>query len=305
MNLSDIKFNYYPSKVWIQEPLGTITLEQFLSSIRSPKPEIKEVFNKISEAASKGDLKTKDNLKQNNLFYVTPSVQTNGKGRKLEDITEINPIMICEFDKIDYAEGLKRVLFDKMSCILAAYTSPSKKGTKIIVRIPKVKTVEEYKEYYCGLAFYLSQIEGFDIANFNIILPHFITWDENMLSRSWEDTTEWKIRGSKVNAFKEYEGDYIVPENISPEDKQKVIDKITFLINRIEDNAHTQIVANCSLLGGYVGAGYIELEEAEDLVHSLIEENSYMQKNIRGYSKTASQMIRRGMLSPIELKNGY
>lgn len=301
--MSNITFQYYPSKIWIQEPLGTVDLYTFLDSIKSPKEHIKKVFLEIQECAKNGDLKRKDWLKQNSLFYVTPSVLTNGYGRKLEDIVSYNPIMVVEFDKINFAEELKVYLFNKMTCIVAAYISPSGSGVKFIVRIPKPNSVEEYKEYFCGLAYYLSQIKGFDIANFNIILPHFITWDENILIRKWEDTTEWTIRGSKIYGYKEFEGEFEPLEDVTEEDKTEIIERIdrTFIKIEREQTAHRILVGLSLWCGGISSAGYLDLKELEDYIHYKIDESHYCQKGKRNYKKTVTDMLIKGSKSPIEL----
>lgn len=303
----NISFQYYPSKVWIQEPLGTVDLYTFLNSIKSPKENIKQTFLEIQEASEKNDLKRKDWLKQNKLFYVTPSVVTNGLGRKLEDIVDYNPIMIVEFDKISFAEELKHYLFNKMPCIVAGYKSPSGLGVKFVVRIPKPTSTEVYKEYFCGMAYYLSQIAGFDIANFNIILPHFITWDEDILIREWKDTTEWKIRGGKINSFKEFVGEFEPLEDISEDDKTEIFNVIdnTFLKIEREQTAHRILLGLALWCGGLSGAGYMSLEEFQDYINYKLDESHYCQKGLRGYKKTISDMLQRGLLSPIKFdKNG-
>jgi len=302
--MSDIIFQYYPSKVWIQEPLGTVDLYTFLESIKNPKPQIKETFLEIQKATESGDLKRKDWLKQNRLFYVTPSVFTNGYGRKIDDIVSYNPIMVVEFDKISFAEELKNYLFNKMSCIVAGYVSPSGKGSKFVVRIPKPNSLEEYKEYFCGIAYYLSQITGFDIANFNVILPHFITWDENILIRKWEDTVPWTIRGAKINSFKEYEGEFEPLEAVSQEDKNEIFNVIdnTFLKIEREQTAHRILLGLSLWCGGLSGAGYFSIEEFQDYLFYKVDESHYCQKGSRGYKKTITDMLYKGSKSPLKFE---
>lgn len=302
-----ITFQYYPSKVWIQEPLGTVDLYTFLNSIKSPKENIKQTFLDIQKATENGDLKRKDFLKQNKLYYVTPSVITNGYGRKIEDIIEYNPIMIVEFDKITFAEELKQYLFNKMSCIVAAYKSPSGRGSKFVVRIPKPKSLEEYKEYFCGMAYYLSQISGFDASNFNAILPHFITWDENILIRDWEKTTEWDIRGGKINSFKEFVGEFEHLEDVSQDDKDEIFNVIdnTFLKIEREQTAHRTLLGLSLWCGGLAGAGYLTVDELQDYLHYKVDECHYCQKGKNGYKKTTTDFLHKGTNSPLKLeKNG-
>lgn len=299
--LDDISFQFFPARIYEAKPLGTLTLRQFIESHKEPKESTVEVIEQIKTAAKNNDLKLKDSLKQNNLYSFVPSVILDGNGRSYSNIVGYNPIMLCEFDKIDNAPELKQRLFSNLKSVIAAWISPSGRGLKLLIRIPKPTSIENYKEYYCGLAYYLSRYEGFDGVNFNVCLPLFLSYDRDILIR--EDAEEWTIRGGKLNSFKPYEGTFEAPEEISEEDNQKVISKITFLIGRIQDNAHTQLLSIATLLGGWCGASCISLEDAEDLICSLIEENDYMRKNVKGYCKTAKEMIRRGIMAPIEMSD--
>ena len=297
--IDSVSFQFFPAKIWEAQPLGELTLRQFLEVHKTPKQSTVDIIEQIKIAAKNGDLKLKDSLKQNNLYSFIPSVKLDGGGRGLINIVDYNPVMLVEFDKIDHAKELKERLFNNLKSVIAAWISPSGRGLKVLVRIRKPKSVEEYKEYFCGLAYYLSQYEGFDGVNYNIVLPTFLSYDREILIR--EDAEEWTQRGGKINSFKVYEGDFEVPEDIDDEYTQKVINKVTFLINRIEDNGHTQLLSISTLLGGWVGFKLISLEKADALICDLIQSNNYLSKNIKGYCKTAREMIRRGALSPIPM----
>lgn len=299
--LDDISFQYFGARIYEATPIGNLTLRQFFDVHREPKESTVNVIEQIKIAAKNNDLKLKDNLKQNNLYSFVPSVILDGAGRAYSNIVDYNPIVLCEFDKIDHAKELKERLFNNLKSVIASWISPSGRGLKVMVRIPKPTSIENYKEYYCGLAYYMSKYDGFDGVNFNISLPLFLSYDRDILVR--EDAEEWTQRGGKLNSFKPYEGTFEAPEEISEEDNKKVIDKITFLIGRIHDNAHTQLLSIATLLGGWCGASCISLDDAEDLICGLIEKNEYMRKNIKGYSKTAKEMIRRGVLSPIHMED--
>ena len=298
--LQDIKFPYFPSKINTVKPLGSVTLEQFIMSHKYPKPEIQGVFDQIAVAAEEGNIALKDKLKQENLYYFTPSVWLEN-GRSYDDIEYFNPLMVAEFDKIDFAGELKEYIFEKVDSCVCAYLSPSRKGVKFLFRIPVVQSVDEYKEYFCGLGYYMDQIEGFDPANFNCSLPLFLSHDKDLLYR--EDQKEWLVKGEKVNAFKKGSPeDFVELEDVTEEDVEKIKSIIDYTVDKIEDGAHPQIVSLATAMGGYVGAGYCEFSELEGYLHDAISGNAYMQKNVNGYQKTASEMMRRGMSSPLYLK---
>lgn len=297
--LDEINFQFFPAKIWEARPLGTLSLRKFLDVHRNPQESTVEVIEQIKTAAKNNDLKLKDSLKQNNLYSFVPSVILDGNGRGISNITGYNPIMLCEFDKIDNALELKERLFNNLKSVIAAWISPSGRGLKLLIKIPKPKSVEHYKEYYHGLAYYLSQYQGFDGVNTNIVLPLFLSYDRDILVR--EDAEDWARRGGKINAFKVFEGDYEVPEEIDEETAEKIINKITFLVNQIDDNAHPRIRNISTVFGGLCAQYGFNLDEADSLICDLISDNSYMQKNVRGYCKTAQEFLRKGFLSPLEL----
>ncbi|HSE99947.1 MAG TPA: BT4734/BF3469 family protein [Nitrososphaeraceae archaeon] len=297
--LDTVSFQFFSANIYDAIPRGTLTLRQFLDVHKNPKESTIEVIEQIKIAAKNNDLKLKDSLKQNNLYSFIPSVILNGEGRRLIDIVDFNPVMLVEFDKIDNSLELKERLFNNLKSVIAAWISPSGRGLKLLIRIPKPTSVENYKEYYCGLAFYLSQYDGFDGVNFNIVLPLFLSYDKEILIR--EDAEEWTQRGGKINAFQIYEGEFEVPEYIEDNIKHKITDKITFLVNQIDDNAHPRIRNIATIFGGFCSQYGFNIDEADDLICDLIAENEYMKKNPRGYCKTAKEFLRKGFLSPIEL----
>ena len=297
--IDSVSFQFFPARIWEAQPLGELTLRQFLDVHKTPKQSTVDVIEQIKIAAKNGDLKLKDSLKQNNLYSFIPSVKLDGGGRGLINIVDYNPVMLVEFDKIDHAKELKERLFNNLKSVIAAWISPSGRGLKVLVRIRKPRSVEEYKEYFCGLAYYLSQYEGFDGVNYNIVLPTFLSYDREILIR--EDAEEWVQRGGKINSFKVYEGDFEVPEDIEEDIKDKIIDKITFLVNQIDDNAHPRIRNIATIFGGFCSQYGFNIDEADDLICTLINDNNYMQKNPRGYCKTAKEFLRKGFLSPIEI----
>lgn len=298
-----ISFPYFPSKVNAVKPIGVCSLSSFLKSHKNPKPEIISVFKQIEDAIKNKDERKKTELKQKHLFYFTPSV--NLQYRNYDNIDSFNPLMVAEYDKIgeSVAKRLKKAIFERFDSCICAYLSPSRNGCKFLFKIPVVHSVEEYKEYFCGLAYYLSQIKGFDGININPTQPLFISMDKNILIRTNPST--WKTRGFKINSFKLFEGEVETIKNVSTKDREEIKRNITKAIKQIEDNAHPKVVATATSFGGFCAAGYFSLEEAENFLHKLIEENEYMKKGTNGYKKTASEMLKRGASSPLYLKKHF
>lgn len=299
-NYTQLTFPYFQKGIETVVPSGNIRLDQFIEAVKNPKPKMKQAFLDIQAAAEKGDLKLKDKLKQENLFFTTPSVKLNY--RNYASIEEFLPFAVFEYDKILYAEELKKYVFRRFKSCIFAFLSPSKTGCKFIFYIETPTSVKDYKELYFGLAHELDKFKGFDISNERCVLPLFNSWDENALFRG--DAVKSTKRGFKTNAFDiDKPIDFEIPEDVDPKVEEKVLKKIDFLIDKIQDNAHPQLVGVCFLIGGWAGANFIGEEIAYDAMNEAIERNGYMSKNTSGYLTTGRQMFLKGVGQPAEFKD--
>lgn len=294
-----IEFPYYPAHVNSKKPLGTVTLEEFINANKNPNEHIKNIFNQIAAAEIAGNTKLKAELKQNNLFYFTPCVRTDNEGRGYVNVTGFNGIAVLDFDHIDNAEDFKQFVFDTYKFVICAFLSPSKKGVKFLVKIPKVDTVGEFKEYYFGLALEFEQYNGFDGTGQNCVLPLFLSWDPDLLQRNYADT--WTKRGKKINAFLPSDYAPVVIESTG-DDKEHVKRIIMSIVDKIVSNGHPQIRSAAVTLGGYIATGYIDKNEGVNFINQLIQNNSYLKKGVSGYQKTAATAIDKGMLSQLFLE---
>jgi hypothetical protein len=304
--LDNIQFQYYPGQVNITTPLGYTNLRNFIRSHKSPKPKMVEVFNNIAAAEASGDMELKSNLKKNNLYYFNPCVILDGKNRSYANILRFTGLMVVDIDHIEDAEVLRDLLFERFKFIAVAYVSPSKKGLKLLIRIPIVKTVDEFKSYFHGLCHYFCRYIGFDDTAQNPVLPLFISMDKGLRYR--EDATVWKIRGYKENAFKVSTDENFEPiKDASEEDKKIALNIIKKIIKRADDDqvGHSNVRTAGLVAGGYAAYGYLTAEEAENALNNYIEGSEYLSKNLNGYLKTANEMFNRGLSSPLEIeKNG-
>ena len=300
--MKKIKFPYYHGNVKNTIPLGEVTLEQFIKGNKNPKPKIKEVFKQIEEATATGNLKLKSELKQNNLVFFTPSVKTDGKGRSYSNIIGWNNIIVLDFDGLskEMAVELKQHLFNDFKSCICSWISPSGYGVKALMKSIPFNSVEEFKSVGAGLGTIFEWYSGFDSSSItNPILPLFLSWDPDMLVRDFEEAEEFKLRGFKETLFEPFEGEVPDSSSFSEEEINKVVETIKFYINRIDGNAHPQIL-NYSTLSGSLSTYY-----GIDLLPTLeqaIKENAYMSKDTAGYIRTARQMYNRGQNNPQPLK---
>ena len=298
--MQNIQFQYYPAKVNIPEPLGMVTLYEFLKANQNPNQKTKDVFRRIAEAEEKGDLKEKATLKQENLYYFTPCVVSNGLGRKYSDIVKFTGLLVLDFDHIEYANEFKYFIFNQFNCIIAGWLSPSKKGVKFLVKIPVVSSTDEFKSYFYGIAIEMEKYKGFDGSGQNCILPLFLSYDQDLLFR--QNPEFWLKKGKKINEFVA-SNTAVVKIEVGEGDAAKIKKIIISLVDKIIDNGHPQIRASAVTLGGYVASGYIDQYEAESFINSLIQNNSYLRKGVAGYCKTAKTAIQTGMKSQLFLKD--
>lgn len=296
--LKSIEFQYYPARVESKKPLGWIDLEYFCNAIREPRDDIKRVFNEIAQCEITGDMDTKATLKQENLFYFTPCIKSDGLGRSYSNIESWNGIAVLDFDHIENATSFKQFIFEKYKSVICGFLSPSKKGVKFLVRIPEVSSIDEFKQYFYGLGLKLDRYKGWDGSGQNCILPLFLSWDPDILIR--EEPHIWQLKGKKADFFSTKET-IAVDIVTTDEDKKIILNNIQTAFQGISSNGHPQMRAACISLGGYVAGGYLSEAEAISFVFQLIESNGYLSKGIPGYKKTAQAAIKKGQEKLLKL----
>jgi len=294
--MNKTSFQYYPAHINSNKPLGFITFEQFVTAQSRPKQKFIDVFNRIAEAELRCNNKLKSELKQNNLYYFTPCVHVN-EWRRYVNVTKFTGLMVVDFDHIDNAKEFKKYLFETYPFFIYCYLSPSKKGVKGIVKIPVSNNIDEFKSYYFGLQDEMQQYEGYDSSPQNAVLPLFQSIDTEVLFRS--DAKTWAIKGRNPKGIKDDPAKQYSRPITDDIKKERVIKAIETSINKIVDNGHPQLRSACIAVGGYVSAGRIGYYEAENIVFDLIESNTYLQKGVPGYKKTARWAINEGTKHPI------
>ena len=300
MSYLDLKFQWFNKGIKTIKPSGFITLKQLIDTIRSPKPDMIQTFKLIEEAGVRGDKAEKDRLKTEKLFFTTPSAIFDPI-RNYESIKEFLPIAIFEYDDIEYAEDLRDYIFEKRKDCIFAFSSPSKTGCKFIFLLGKTpESIEEYKELWLGIAYDLDKFKNLDMSNLRLTQPLFNSYDPDAKFR--EDAVGSVVRGFKTNSFQPFSGEMVVAEDVSEEDKEECFNTISFLIDRIVDCAHNQILSSSFLGGGLVAFYGIDQDEMWNLIEDRIRDNDYMKKGTNNYLKTAHTMFYKGLQFPKELQ---
>lgn len=307
-----MKFQYYSGNIKKATPLGFITLEQFLYKHSNPTDDLIDVFNQIEEASANGNKKLKAELKMRSLYSFTISAIFNGS-RRYDNIVEFTGLAQLDFDGLDeeVAVRLRDYLFEHYRYFVCTYLSPSRKGVKAIIKIPKISMengieagIKEYKEYYNAIEEEFEGIHGYDPAPKNLALPLFISYDLFMRARPFEDAKEWDIKKSSKEAFNQ---DFPLPRKpykklkSNNKNELRAVRTIRIAIDSIVDSpGHYQLRSACLILGTRVGAGYLSMSMAEEEVEHLILNNRYLSKGIKGYVQTGFWALQSGAITPKE-----
>lgn len=287
-----MKFNYYSNNVKSSQPLGVITLSQFVRAIKQPKAQVKEALLNVKKSK---DEKEKAYYKQH-LYYFTPSVIVNGR-RRYKDIVAFTGIAPLDFDKLSsesLANQFKNYIFNEYPFIITAFKSSSGLGVRALVAIPQVNTIGDYKAFYKGIEQEFNQYIGFDTAPKNAVLPLFISYDPDILYR--QDYTTF-------NTYIAEEAHQVDEIHKLPDTNEDIKRLMQNIINKIHDNGHPQLRSAARLLGGFVANDYITQTEAEELIIALIHNNAYLSSGLpkKPYLQTAMQSIKHGKLNPVTL----
>lgn len=285
------RFQYYNGNIRRPEPLGFVSLDRFIEANRSPKSNLLPIFEELSTATGE----RKSQLKAS-LNYFTPCVVVDG-GRKYDNIVSFTGLAVLDFDKIDNAELFRDVLFDNYKELICVYCSPSKRGVKALISIPIVKTVDEFKSYFWGIADEMLSYIGLDQTSQNPVLPLFLSYDPDIRYRS--DYTTWTVKGTR-EVFNPIRTEPIQVE-ITSDKMRRAISNFTKSIEKINSEGHPQLRSACIACGGYVASGYLSMNEAIQLAYNLIEANSYLQKDIKTYKKTAEWALNQGTFKQLIL----
>ena len=298
--MNNIKFQYYHNEIKSSEYQDYITLDNFID-MHTNDISNEKVFNDIFKYSLEKNEEKRKELKSK-LMHFTPAVNVS-KHRRLIDVICFTGIAVLDFDKLksfDYANDFKIHLFQEFKEIICCYLSPSRLGVKALIKIPVCENIFEFKEYYHGISYIMQRYNGFDGSPQNAVLPLFQSYDSELLYRDFNDAKTWFRKGIKKSTLIEKKP---MPLNFNPNnnDEKYIFNKIEKMFKNITDNGHPQVLSASTLLGGYVGAGYINLNEAISFANNCIENNSYLSKGLSGYKKTSNQCINHGISKPIYL----
>lgn len=293
MSLNDHIHSVLTGNIKDSRPVKLHRLGHTLKDIKEPDEQTMRLIDMIQSETDEGK---RARLKWKLKAY-TPAIVCN-EYRRYENISSFSGLLPLDFDKLpdkQYAIEFKQLLFETYPYIYATWLSASGKGVRAFVHIPIVQTPDQYKAHYRAIKRVMGIYTGFDMAPQNAVLPLFQSYDPNLLYRK-EAELFTKTYNEPIPPPRP-----AVPIQCDDEQTQHVVNIVTSAINKINDNGHPQLRAIAYALGGYIGAGYIDLMEAVSLINELIETNGYLRHKSSVYKQTAQTMLSKGQSQPLYL----
>lgn len=295
----DTLFSYYSGNIYKSKCIGHVSLEYFIKAHKYPNKNTLDLLKKIKDAANNNDKELKNKLKEQ-LYSFTPSVFINkGNNRLYQNINNFTGFVQIDFDNFDnsnMANEFKHFIFNQYEFIVCSYLSPSSLGVKSIGFINTPNDVNEFKEYHNAIELELNNYDNYDAVTKNAVLPLFLSYDKDILVR--QNPQKWGVKFEKIIDYVELKNEPKYKVNKNKNLFEKTVRIFKTKIGNINDNGHPQLRSSCLILGSRVSAGYIDYIDAVNLAEYCIINNTYLQKNIKGYIKTANWAIDEGMLNP-------
>jgi hypothetical protein len=293
--MKNIYFNYYNSDIKQVKPMGLVSLDKFINSVKNPKPKMIEILEKIEFYSKIKDETNRAKYKQM-LYFFTPSIICDYRNYK--GIKQFTGLATLDFDKLEsyeYAQELKEHLFNEFDFIICAWLSSSKLGVRCLVHIPAASSVDEFKQYYGSLIQDFGIYNGFDTAPKNCVLPLFYSRDSNILFREKYSLYDKKFIPEPVAPKTQ-------PIRIYKNKKVEVIKKMVHTaLSKVNNYGHPPLRAISYAVGGYVASDYLTVDEAIDILSDAIDGNSYLSQKASIYKTTAKTMINKGQSEPLIL----
>jgi hypothetical protein len=199
-------------------------------------------------------------------------------------LIESSGLMTIDIDKVD-TEVVKNKFANK-PWLFAMFTSPSGKGVKLLVRIPKVKTDKEYKDYYSGFE---AQYPEIDRSGKDISRACFFSYDPNIYIN--QQAKEWTAKKSPEVTFsrltKEVKNDYGLANRV-----------LNIIRYAVDGEKHNKVLKASILMGGFIEANKISYEEAIRLLEQ--EVHSMSPHHFQEHRKTIVAGLENGMGRPLK-----
>lgn len=300
--MDEVKFPYYSGNINLVKVLGHITINRFIHAHKYPSKNTLEAISKVKNAKTPEEKR----LAKQALYSFTPSCFIEkGEKRQYANIKYYTGLMQIDLDGInnhEIATELKQWLYEQPECI-CAYFSPSG-NVKGLIRIDNPRDKNHYIRLFNSVAEKYEETGFMDSATKNAVLPLFLSADPLILYKKFNEVEPWIKEKEIVVEYKELNNAPPTSKNATNNnwrDENYELKTIRILSNKIKNinnNGHPQVRSAALILGSRVAAGYISEINAKSTITELIKINSYLQKGVNGYIKTAEWGILEGMKNP-------
>jgi len=204
--------------------------------------------------------------------------------RSNNGLIEASGLMTIDIDKTNPID-VKNKFKDK-PWVFSMFTSPSGKGVKILVKIPKVKNDKEYKEYYSAFE---TQYPEIDSSGKDISRACFFSFDTEIYIN--KDAVDWtkkktpEVTFSKIN--REIKNDYSVANRV-----------LNIIRNAVDGEKHDKVLKASVLMGGFIEGGKISYDEGIRLLEQ--EVHSMSPHHFQEHRKTIVSGLENGMTRPLK-----
>jgi len=193
-----------------------------------------------------------------------PAITFQGefKERKKDGLINSSGLLILDFDKT--GTGIKNDL-SKIPYIHVAFVSISGDGIKALVKIPKVYSDEEYKQFFYAITADIKTRIGIDVdgSGADVSRACFFSYDPDIYVNKESSTWDKKVSIQKDNS----ESGKLKAVNYElRETHRKMSVPLNFIRFAQVGERHTKILKASILTGGYIAAGIIDEYEAVKLL---------------------------------------
>lgn len=207
--------------------------------------------------------------------------------RNKESLMGGSGLLTLDFDGVEDLTGLRDELTSK-PYMYSVFLSPSGRGYKALVRIPIVKTDEEYKKYFAALK---REFKTVDVSGKDISRSCFFSYDPEIYINTNCELWDTKYETPKQKT-----------ENKPYQVKNGAWGNINTALRKIEDsiegekhNVRTKIAY---LFGGYVSSGSMTYEDAYRLLEGAVSKNT---SDLKSAMQTIKDCLDAGMAEPLNM----
>lgn len=263
-----------------------VSIFQSIKNVKEPKSHsvisVLESFKKDTRNIEQ--IRNSDNFNEAKRALPLATFGGNFSYRSNNGLIESSGLMTIDIDKADVNAVKEK--FINQPWVFSMFTSPSGKGVKILVKIPKVKSDKEYKEYYSAFS---EQYKEVDISGKDISRACFFSYDPEIYIN--KDAKEWTKKKNQEVAFsklsKEVNNDYGLVNRV-----------LNIIRYAVDGEKHHKVRSASVLMGGYIEAGKVSYEEAIRLLEQEIY--SMSPHHYEQHRKTIISGLENGMSRPLK-----